>query len=114
MATWRDTLPALAVGLIELAGAVLITLYAARALVQAARGASVRRARLTVAEGVVMGLSLKVAAALLKTVVLRSWVQLGMFAVVLTIRLGVKALLNWEIRHLAWREGTEWGKNAKL
>jgi uncharacterized membrane protein len=100
MTPWRDTLPALAVGLIELAGAVVITLYAARALLQVARGASVRRARLTVAEGVVMGLSLKVAAALLKTIELRTWEQLGMFAVVLTIRLVVKALLNWEIQQL--------------
>jgi uncharacterized membrane protein len=100
MTPWRDTLPALAVGLIELAGAVVITLHAARGLAQVARGASVRGARLTVAEGVVMGLSLKVAAALLKTVELQSWEQLGMFAVVLTIRLVVKALLNWEIQQL--------------
>lgn len=90
---------------IELAGATLIVLYAAKAVLQLTRGRSIRGARLTVADGVLAGLSLKVAASLLKTIELRSWEQIAVFIAIFALRTLVKAVLSWEARELRRREG---------
>ena len=71
---------------IELGGAGLIALYVIAALVRLARGAGIDHARSLVAQGAVAGLSLKVAAALLKTLEVHSWSQVGIFALTLALR----------------------------
>jgi len=70
------------------------------ALACLAQGHGVRAARLRVAEGAVLALSFKVAAALLKTVELHSWEQIGMFSIVLTLRVVLKQLFAWERERL--------------
>lgn len=71
--------------LIDVAAAVLVTLYAVGALrrvfLRDAQGA-----RVLMGDGVLAALSLGVASALLKALGLRTWHQIGMFAFVLTFR----------------------------
>src|SRR3982751_671185 len=85
--------------LIELAGSIIITGYAVAA-VAALRHWKQRdclhRARLLLSDGVLLGLSLKVAATLLKTLMLRSWSQIGLFATILALRTILKWLFTWE------------------
>ena len=92
----------LAARLIEAAGAVVIAYAMARALAAVAaarfadRGLSAMQREL--AQGVVGALGLMTAATLLKTIMLRSWSVIGMFAVVLALRTLVKFALTAEIR----------------
>jgi len=50
------------------------------------RGCGIEHSRLIVAEGVLFGLSFKISASLLKTAVLQSWTQSGLFSFVLALR----------------------------
>lgn len=99
--------------LIDLASALLIVAYVGAALVAlgrsgallptaagSARSHGISQARLLVAEGAVLGLSLKVAAALLKTLEIHSWDQILMFAAIFALRTVLKQLFMWEKRHV--------------
>jgi uncharacterized membrane protein len=55
-----------------------------------------QRARNRVAEGVLLGLSLVVAATLLRTIVVRSFSDLGVFFVVFALRTILKRVFTWE------------------
>jgi hypothetical protein len=96
-----------AVVVIELVGSVLLAGYAVAALACLGRGRGVRAARLLVAEGAVLALSFKVAGALLKTVELHSWQQIGMFSAVLALRVLLKRLFAWEGQRLQDGGGRE-------
>lgn len=86
--------------IIEFIGALVIGLAMARAgaalLAGRMRDSALTRARLLLAEGVVGALGLMTAATLLKTINLRTWSAIGMFAVVLALRTIVKRVLSAE------------------
>jgi len=63
-------------------------------------GRGVLRARLLVAEGVVGGLGMMTAATLLRTIGLRTWHQIAVFTVVLSVRILLKKLFVWERQRL--------------
>lgn len=85
-------------------GASLVILRAVlRGGLAAAAGRNVRRARLNISEGVILALSLQTATALLKTIVVTSWQELGMFAAILALRTLVKQYFNWEQRQIRSR-----------
>jgi uncharacterized membrane protein len=86
--------------LIDLFSALLVAAYAVAALNALLRGGGISRARLLVAEGAVLGLSVKVAAALLKTLEIRSWDQILMFAAIFALRTVLKQLFVWEKAHV--------------
>jgi uncharacterized membrane protein AbrB (regulator of aidB expression) len=90
--------PSLATGalLIQLLAALVIAGHLAAALVVLLRTQRLPLARLTAAEGVIAGLGLMTAATLLKSVQLRTWDQIALFAVILGLRIGVKRLFAWE------------------
>ena len=88
--------------LIELIGGLVIgwaMLLALRAGASARfSDAAVGRMQQVMAQGVVGALGLMTAATLLKTMTLRSWSAIGMFAVVLALRTLVKRTLAAEVR----------------
>jgi uncharacterized membrane protein len=104
--------------LIDLFSALLIVAYvvaALAALVRSgallharglARDRGIAQARLLVAEGAVLGLSLKVAAALLKTLEIHTWDQILMFAAIFALRTVLKQLFLWEKEHVASESDT--------
>lgn len=103
--------------LIDLASALLIVAYVAAAVVALVRSGAllpaagphrnqgISQARLLVAEGAVLGLSLKVAAALLKTLDIHTWDQILMFAAIFALRTVLKQLFVWEQRHITFIPG---------
>lgn len=90
---------------IEMTGSLIIVGYCAAALVALirSRDRGIMRARLLVAQGVITGLSFKLAGALLKTILLVSWRQILMFAVIFGLRTVLKRLFVWEQRRLTAR-----------
>jgi hypothetical protein len=82
--------------LIEMLGALVITRYVLQALLVLLRSSDVIEARLLIAEGAIVGLSLKLAGTLLKTILLHSWTQIGMFVAILALRTLLKQLFSWE------------------
>jgi hypothetical protein len=81
---------------LQLMSAVVITGFSAAAMVSLGLGRGVLRARLLVAEGVIGGLGLMTAATLLRTIGLRTWRQILMFALILSLRILLKKLFVWE------------------
>ncbi len=75
-----------------IAGAVLAALWALL------RGQGLDRARLTVADGILTALNLKLVATLLRTVELTTWSQIGLFVAVLALRIALKWVITWERR----------------
>ncbi len=91
--------------LIELAGALVIAGYAAAAVASLLRTRDVAAARLLLADGVLTGLSIKLAAALLRTIVVQSWDEVLTFAAIFAIRQVLKRVFVWEAerRSPSWR-----------
>ena len=89
---------------IQLLAALVIAGHLARALVSLRRTGCIPLARLHVADGVIAGLGLLTAATLLKTIELHSWTQIGLFAVILSLRIGLKRFFGWERRRILARE----------
>src|SRR5712692_365031 len=85
---------------LQLASAVVITGFVAVALVSLSLGRSVIQARLLVAEGVIGGLGVMTAATLLRTIGLRTWHQILMFTLILSLRILLKKLFVWEKQRL--------------
>ncbi len=81
---------------IEMVGALVICAFVLAAVVAVLRRRSIASARLLVADGVILGLSFKLAATLLRTIELHTWKQLLVFTAILSIRLFVKRLFLWE------------------
>ncbi|HEY7063421.1 MAG TPA: DUF1622 domain-containing protein [Chloroflexota bacterium] len=92
--------------LIQFGAALLIVGYGAAALVTLVRTREVDRARLVMADGVIAGLSLSLAATLLKTILLESWEDIALFAFILGLRILLKQLFVWEEAQLARRRAT--------
>lgn len=87
--------------LLDLVGGLLVAGYVVAGVVTLVRTGSITQARLRVAEGAILGLSLKTAATLLKTLELHTWEQIGLFAVVFGLRTLLKQLFVWESGRLA-------------
>jgi hypothetical protein len=81
---------------LQLGAAIVITGFVALALVSVTLGRGVLRARLLVAEGVIGGLGVMTAATLLRTIGLRTWRQILMFTLILSLRILLKKLFVWE------------------
>jgi uncharacterized membrane protein len=92
------------VAAIEFVGGLFVALYCLKAVAVLAMRRDLRLARLVVAEGALWGLSFKVAATLLKLVLINTWSQIGMLAVTLAIRTVLKQLFLWESERLERRE----------
>ena len=82
--------------LLQVAAALVIAGFAAAAIVSLGVGRGMVRARLLVAEGVISGLSVMTAATLLRTIGLRTWKQILMFSLILSLRILLKKLFVWE------------------
>ena len=99
-----DALIAWASVLIEFAGAIVIVAACLRAIAVIVKTLGTRSgviaARLSIAEGVVAALGLKMAATLLKTLELRSWNAICLFAAIFVLRTFIKTALAWEAVHL--------------
>ena len=85
---------------LQLMSAVVITGFIAPAMVSLGLGRGVLRARLLVAEGVIGGLGVMTAATLLRTIGLRTWPQILMFTLILSLRILLKKLFVWEKQRL--------------
>ena len=81
--------------LIDAASAAVVAFFAMRALVASAQR-DADRARLLMADGVITALGFSVAAALLKTIGLGTWHQIGMFGFVLGFRTAMKSVFAAE------------------
>ncbi len=81
---------------IEFVGALFIIAYVFAALIVLLRTKDVSAARLLVADGVIAGLSFKVAGTLLKTIELRTWQQILMFVAIFALRTFLKRFFVWE------------------
>jgi hypothetical protein len=90
--------------LIQLLAALVIAAHLGAALVTLGRARSIPLARLHAADGVIVGLGLLTAATLLKTIELRTWAQIGLFAVILSLRIGLKRFFAWERARIIARE----------
>jgi len=90
---------------IELVGGLIIVGYVVVALWAVARRAP-ERARLLVAEGVIAGLSFKLAGTLLKTILIHSWEQLAMFVAIFVLRFVLKRFFEWELARARRSERT--------
>ena len=89
---------------IQLLAAVVIVIHLAAAVVALGRSRSIPRARLTAADGVITGLGLITAATLLRTIELRTWSQIVLFTVILTLRTLLKRLFAWERNRILARQ----------
>jgi len=95
-----DAIAIKAAASIEFAGALIIACYILVASVELLRSPNqLHRVQPTIAEGVLFALSFDVAATLLKTLALHTWMQFGTFAIVFAIRTIVKR----SFRHLGSR-----------
>lgn len=81
---------------IEFIGALLIVGYIVAAIISLLRNGSIVQARLIVADGVITGLSFKLAGTLLKTIELHTWQQILMFVAIFVLRTVLKRLFTWE------------------
>nr|WP_221269531.1 DUF1622 domain-containing protein [Deinococcus budaensis] len=85
---------------VELLTNLVLAGYVASALLSLLRGADLHRARLQVADGMLLALNLKVVATLLRTLELTSWNQIGLFAAVFALRTVLKRAVTWERQQL--------------
>ncbi len=75
-----------------------------------ARSQGFVQARLAVARGALYGLAFKVAATLLKTIVLHSLDAIAIFAAVFALRTLIKRVFAWEQERLKMNNGVELSK----
>jgi hypothetical protein len=102
---------------LQVVSAVVITGFVAVALASLCVGRGVLRARVLVAEGVIGGLGVMTAATFLRTIGLRTWRQILMFTLVLSLRILLKKLFVWEKQRLlqnpAWCRELRFAFNRK-
>lgn len=89
---------------IEFIGTLIIVWSVARAVVTLAHvpadARRLMRARLLVAEGVLSGLSFKLAGTLLKLLFLHTWQQIFFFVVIFALRTLIRTTFAWQRRQL--------------
>jgi uncharacterized membrane protein len=84
------------IALIEFVGSLFIVGYVVAAIVSLFRVRSISYARLLVADGVITGLSFKLAATLLKSIIVHTWQQILLFAIIFALRTILKRAFSWE------------------
>src|ERR1051326_4698695 len=89
--------------IIEFIGALLIVCYLLASIITLLYRKDITQPRLIVADGVITGLSFKLAGTLLKTIELHTWQQILMFAAIFTLRTVLKKLFTWERTRLQQR-----------
>jgi len=90
--------------LIDVVSAGVIIGYCAVAFVTAVRTRSPAEAHLIVARGALLGMSMKVAASLLKTMQLQTWEQILMFVLIFALRKILKGVFQMESKIPGRRE----------
>ena len=86
----------LAMLLFEYIGVGIITFSGIQGLVNYIRREP--NTRLTLAKGLAMGLEFKLGSEILRTVILRSWQEIGIVAGIIVLRAALTFLIHWEIR----------------
>ncbi len=92
--------------LIEFTGALFIAGYALAAMMALARTRDLVQARLLLISGVLLGLDIKLAATLLRTIELHTWEQILTFASILALRTLLKRVFVWERSRLPGQSQT--------
>lgn len=82
---------------LEIIGAVIILIFAVRALACIVRDRN--RAQLMLAEGIATGLSFLLAGEVLKTIIAPNWQDIGKTCAIFAIRALMSLLLHWETKH---------------
>jgi hypothetical protein len=85
---------------LQLGATIIIVVFIAVALISIGLGRGILHARLVVADGVIGGLGMMTAATLLRTIGLRTWHQILMFSLILSLRILLKKLFVWEKQRL--------------
>ena len=85
---------------LQMAGAVCLAGFIIAAWLSLFLRHDLTRARLLVAEGVLACLGIMTAATLLRTISLRTWEQILIFTLTLSLRLLLKRLFVWEKKRL--------------
>ncbi len=85
---------------IEMLGAIVLMGYVLAALLALIPRGDIVTSRIAIADGAIASLSVKLAATLLKTILLQSWTQIGMFVVILALRTLLKRIFEWERQKL--------------
>ncbi|GER90609.1 hypothetical protein KDW_47710 [Dictyobacter vulcani] len=89
--------------IIEFLGALLILAYMCFALLTLFRTKDISQARIVVTDGIIAGLSFKLAGTLLRTIELQSWPQILTFLAIFVIRTVLKRFFSWEQHRLQLR-----------
>jgi uncharacterized membrane protein len=82
---------------IDAFGSLIVAASVAKVLWLLLRTRSISLARVTLSQGVLFGLSFKVAATLLTIIVLETWTQIGVFAAVFALRTVLRRVFAWEL-----------------
>jgi uncharacterized membrane protein len=91
---------AIAVGAIDFIGAVVVGWAAVRSARLLVSRGHLHHARMVLSDGAVAALNFVVAGTILKTLALRTWNELGMFAAVLALRTVVKRVFSEELQRI--------------
>jgi uncharacterized membrane protein len=92
-----STLVRLGVLALELCGAAVVLITSVKALVSFFRKDSF--VRLSLAEGIALGLEFKLGGEVLRTTIVRDWSELGILGAIILLRGALTLLLHWEIKH---------------
>jgi uncharacterized membrane protein len=89
---------------IDTTSALVILGYCAVAFVTAIRSRAAAEAHGIVARGAILGMSIKLVGATLKTIELQTWNQIGLFAAILLLRTVLKKVFQLENKIAARKE----------
>ena len=82
--------------LMELFGIIVLVCNAVRCFVRWVRRE--KEIRLTLAQGIALALEFKLGGEVLRTVVVRTWAELGILGAIILLRGALTMLIHWEIR----------------
>lgn len=82
---------------LEFSGVVVVLITSVKALVSFFRKDA--HVRLSLAEGIALGLEFKLGGEVLRTTIVRDWSELGILGAIILLRGALTLLLHWEIRH---------------
>lgn len=91
------------VTVLDLIGVVVLVFSAVKAFVGYFR--KDRLIRLTLAQGIALGLEFKLGGEVLRTTVVRQWSELGILGAIILLRAAMTLLIHWEIKNEEARGG---------
>ncbi len=92
-----DQVVEVSICLLELFGVAVLVYTAVRAFVGWLRGRG--RIRLDLAQGIALALEFKLGGEVLRTVVVRTWAELGILGAIIALRAALTFLIHWEIQN---------------